>query len=120
MKRTLLLATIFSIFTSINAFAETSPTLDQIKKTETIRIGYRESEPPMSFLSEDKQPVGYTIDLCAQIVQAVKSKLKNPNIATKYVASRESIIGDLKREGFSPVDEWMTPVGGGMLQVLCT
>lgn len=85
MKRTLLLATAFFIFTSGNAFAETGPTLDQIKKTETIRIGYRESEPPMSFLSEDNQPVGYTIDLCAQIVQAVKSKLKNPNIATKYV-----------------------------------
>ena len=39
----------------------------------------------MSFLTKDNQPVGYSIELCLQIVKEVKSMLKNPNIATRYV-----------------------------------
>ena len=39
----------------------------------------------MSFLNKDKQPVGYTIELCLHIVNEIKSELKNPNISTKYV-----------------------------------
>ena len=39
----------------------------------------------MSFLDKDKQPIGYSIELCLNIVNEVKSILKNPNIATKYV-----------------------------------
>jgi ABC-type amino acid transport substrate-binding protein len=62
-----------------------TPTLEQIKNSEVIRIGYRETEPPMSFLNKDKQPIGYSIDLCLHIVNEVKSLLKNPNIATRYV-----------------------------------
>jgi ABC-type amino acid transport substrate-binding protein len=39
----------------------------------------------MSFVNKDKQPIGYSIELCLHIVKAVKSALKNPNIATRYV-----------------------------------
>ena len=76
---------IISILISGPVSAETLSTLTQIKNSETIRIGYRESEPPMSFLDKDNQPVGYSVDLCSLIVNRVKSELKNPNIATKYV-----------------------------------
>jgi ABC-type amino acid transport substrate-binding protein len=65
--------------------AGNTSTLEQIKNNEVIRIGYRKAEPPMSFLNEDKQPIGYSIDLCLHIVNEVKSILKNPNIATRYV-----------------------------------
>jgi glutamate/aspartate transport system substrate-binding protein len=65
------------------ASAEVFSTLEQIKNSETIRIGYRESEPPMSYLDENNQPVGYSIELCTNIVNSVKRELKNPNIATK-------------------------------------
>ena len=64
---------------------ETTSTLEKIKKSETIHIGYRKTEVPMSFLSKDRQPIGYTIDLCTHIVHEVRSILKNPNIAVKYV-----------------------------------
>ncbi len=85
MKYTFALAIILSMLTSGTILAAPTSTLEQIKNTETIRIGYRENEPPMSFLNKDNQPVGYSIDLCLRIVSAVKSRLKNPNIATKYV-----------------------------------
>ncbi|MCW8963312.1 MAG: amino acid ABC transporter substrate-binding protein [Gammaproteobacteria bacterium] len=81
-----LVALISMLMVSGAGLAETTPTLEKIKKSETIYIGYRETEPPMSFLSKDKQPIGYSIDLCSFIVQEVKKELKNPNIAVKYVS----------------------------------
>ena len=85
MKYTIALIALISMLVSGTASAGDISTLEQIKKSETIRIGYRESEPPMSFLNEDKQPVGYSIELCLHIVNEVKSQLQNPNIAPKYV-----------------------------------
>lgn len=79
------LIAIISILFSGVSLAQSTSTLDSIKKSETIRIGYRENEPPMSFLNSDKQPVGYSIELCVRIAAEVKRKLKNPNIAIKYV-----------------------------------
>jgi glutamate/aspartate transport system substrate-binding protein len=85
MKHTSALILLISMLVSGTSFAETKSTLEQIKNSEIIRIGYRENEPPMSFLNKDKQPVGYSIELCMHIVNEVKSILKNPNIAVKYV-----------------------------------
>ena len=85
MKSTLALLLLISMLLSGASFAETTSTLEQIKNSETIHIGYRKNEPPMSFLNEDKQPVGYSIELCMHIVNEIKSTLKNPNIAVKYV-----------------------------------
>jgi len=85
MKYTIALIALISISVSGTSSAGNGSTLEQIKKDEVIRIGYRKAEPPMSFLNEDKQPIGYSIDLCLHIVNEVKSILKNPNIATRYV-----------------------------------
>jgi ABC-type amino acid transport substrate-binding protein len=73
-------------------------TLEQIKKSGEIRIGYRETEPPMSFLNKDKQPVGYSIELCLHIANEVKSTLQNPNIATKYLPVNASNRFDALRD----------------------
>ncbi len=59
-----------------NAFSHETPnTLDQIKQTGKIKIGYRESEPPMSFLNKVGKPVGYSIDLCNRIVTGVENAI---------------------------------------------
>jgi ABC-type amino acid transport substrate-binding protein len=74
-----------SSFVAVAAVADAG-TLDQIKQSGKIRIGYRVSEPPMSFLDQNGNPVGYSIDLCSRIVTEVKTKLGNPNISVEYVA----------------------------------
>jgi ABC-type amino acid transport substrate-binding protein len=79
-----LLATLTLLAPQFGA-AQSSGTLAGIKASETVRIGYRETEPPLSFLDHDQQPAGYSIDLCARIVAEVKRVLKNPNIATKFL-----------------------------------
>jgi len=85
MKYTIALLALISMLVSGTVTAGETSTLEQIKNNEEIRIGYREAEPPMSFLNKDKQPIGYSIELCLHIVNEVKSMLKNPNIATRYV-----------------------------------
>ena len=54
---------------------ELTGTLLQIQKSGKVKIGYRQSQPPMSFLDKDGTPVGYSIDLCNDIVTGIKKKI---------------------------------------------
>ena len=51
-------------------------TLDQIKKSGEIRIGYRTDAPPLSFNDGSSQAIGYSVELCKRIAAAVKDHLK--------------------------------------------
>jgi len=66
------------------AAQELTGTLQQVKKTGTIKIGYRQDQPPMSFLDKDGKPVGYSIDLCNLIVAEVENKIGG-NLDIEYV-----------------------------------
>lgn len=55
---------------------QTTGTLKKIKDTGTITIGYRESSIPFSYLDDKQKPVGYAMELCAKVVDAVKAELK--------------------------------------------
>jgi glutamate/aspartate transport system substrate-binding protein len=59
---------------------ELTGTLKKIKDTGTITIGHRESSIPFSYLDDKQQPIGYAMDLCMKIVDAVKAELKMPNL----------------------------------------
>jgi glutamate/aspartate transport system substrate-binding protein len=62
------------------AAQDLSGTLKKVKDTGTITIGYRESSIPFSYLDDKQQPVGYAMELCMKIVDAVKADLKLPNL----------------------------------------
>src|SRR5262250_1485485 len=55
-------------------------TLKKIKDTGAITVGYRESSIPFSYLDDKQQPIGYAMDLCMKLVDAVKTELKMPNL----------------------------------------
>jgi glutamate/aspartate transport system substrate-binding protein len=55
---------------------ELTGTLKKIKETGTITIGYRDSSIPFSYLDDNQKPVGFAIDICYKIVEAVKKELK--------------------------------------------
>ncbi len=55
-------------------------TLKKIKETGTITVGHRESSIPFSYLDDKQQPIGYAMDLCMKVVDAVKAELKLPNL----------------------------------------
>ncbi len=55
-------------------------TLKKAKETGTFTIGYRESSIPFSYLDDKQQPIGYAMDLCMKVFDAVKAELKMPNL----------------------------------------
>jgi glutamate/aspartate transport system substrate-binding protein len=55
-------------------------TMKKIKETGAINIGHRESSIPFSYLDDKQQPIGYAMDLCMKVVEAVKVELKMPNL----------------------------------------
>jgi glutamate/aspartate transport system substrate-binding protein len=57
-----------------------SGTLKKIKDTGTITLGYRESSLPFSYLNKRQQPIGYSIDLCREIVEEAATELDGMNI----------------------------------------
>jgi len=59
-------------------------TLDKIKKTGTITIGHRDASIPFSYYDDKQQVVGYAMDICAAIVDAVKKELKMPGLKVNY------------------------------------
>lgn len=60
-------------------------TLEKIAQTKTISIGYREDEVPFAFKGPDGGAIGYTIELCQNIADRVRSHLKLDKININYV-----------------------------------
>jgi len=59
---------------------ELTGTLKKIKESGSITIGHRDASIPFSYYDEKQHPVGYAMDICYKIVDAVKAELKMPNL----------------------------------------
>jgi len=64
---------------------EIRPTLDKIKETGVVQLGYRETSRPFSFRGSDGQPAGFSVDLCAQVAGALRESLKLPGLKAVWV-----------------------------------
>ena len=65
--------------------ATTSGTLDKIKQSGTVVLGYRDSSIPFSYIADNpNQPVGFAHDLQLQVVEALKKELNQPNLKIRY------------------------------------
>ena len=78
----LLLTTAASAQTSAEGL---SPTLANIKKTHVVRLGYRESSPPFSFMDPSNRPIGYSLELCEAIVEEIGVEVDDANLRIEYV-----------------------------------
>jgi glutamate/aspartate transport system substrate-binding protein len=58
-------------------------TLKKIKETNTITLGHRDASIPFSYFDDKQAAVGYAMDLCGKIVDAVKAELKMPGLQVK-------------------------------------
>ncbi|WP_037586593.1 glutamate/aspartate ABC transporter substrate-binding protein [Stenoxybacter acetivorans] len=68
-----------------SAAASAGDTLQKIKDSGTIVLGYRESSIPFSYVADQPgQPVGYAHDLEMKIVDAVKKELGLPELKVRY------------------------------------
>ena len=83
--RKILAASVVAALLSASAMAqELSGTLKKVKDSGTLTVGYRETSIPFSYLDDKQQPIGYSMDLCAAIVEEVKKELALPNLTVKY------------------------------------
>jgi len=62
-----------------------NPTLANIKRTHTVRLGYREASPPFSFLDQANRPIGYSLELCEAIVEEIGTEIDDANLKIDYV-----------------------------------
>jgi ABC-type amino acid transport substrate-binding protein len=63
--------------------AQAGDTLGKIRKTQTLVIGIRETAP-FSYTDENKQPLGYSVDLCMKVADAIKKELKMPAMKIQF------------------------------------
>jgi len=84
IAKLLLTFTACAICTAPVAAQELTGTLKKIKDNGAITIGHRDASIPFSYYDDKQQPVGYSVDLCMRIVDAVKNELKMPKLDVKY------------------------------------
>jgi len=75
-----------TLFCAAAANAQDTSTLAKVKASGAITFGYREASFGFSYLDGGAKPVGYSIDICNRIVEAIKTELKLPAIEIKYQA----------------------------------
>jgi glutamate/aspartate transport system substrate-binding protein len=78
-------AAIAALFSQIS-LAQPKDTLSKVKENGEITMGVRESSFPLSYLDDKQQPIGYHIDVCNKVVDAVKKELKRPDLKVKHQA----------------------------------
>jgi len=61
----------------------THGTLKNIKETGAITLGFRDSSIPFSYLDDSQKPIGFAMDICYKIVDAVKKELKLDKLEVK-------------------------------------
>jgi glutamate/aspartate transport system substrate-binding protein len=62
-----------------------SPTLAAIRANHVVHLGYRESSPPFSFLDQANRPIGYSLELCAAIVDEIGIEVDDAALRVDYV-----------------------------------
>lgn len=79
-----LFSTVLTIATllSASAFAQT---LDRIKETKQLNIGFRTDAAPLSFIDNSNNPAGYTPLICDRIAQAIADKLQLENMNASFI-----------------------------------
>lgn len=80
-------------------FAENlTGTLQKIKESGSITLGYRETSMPFSYIDDDQKPIGFALDICYRIIDEIKATLKLDKLEVKLTpvssATRIPLIGN--------------------------
>jgi len=81
----LVLPTLALLLAAANA-AQAGPVVDRIRQSGRLVIAHRESSVPLSYLDQNKKPVGYAVDLCLRLADTVKKKLNLPKLEIAYLS----------------------------------
>jgi glutamate/aspartate transport system substrate-binding protein len=59
--------------------------LKTIAAKKVIRIAFRSDARPFAFVNDNKEPLGYTIDLCQQVVKSIQQQFSLPDLKIEWV-----------------------------------
>lgn len=95
----------FVVASVLLAGAATAQTIDRIKETGQLKLGYRLDAAPLSFQTEDGKPDGYTPVVCAELAQGILNSIKIPNLDVEFIP-----VG---------ADDRFAKVASGEIDLLC-
>jgi ABC-type amino acid transport substrate-binding protein len=86
MNRTTLLSAAVMAAVSTGVFAQDAQTaLAKIQVANTIVIGHRETSVPFSYVDANNEVIGFSQDICNRIIEAVKAKIKKPDLRVRFI-----------------------------------
>lgn len=90
----------FLLFLAIPALvqAQAPDTLKKIRDAKSVAIAYRTDALPFSFAGQDKQPAGYTVELCKRVAASLEQQLKT-KLQVKWIPATSQNRLDLVRTG---------------------
>ena len=60
-------------------------TLAKIRASSEFLLGHRETSSPFSFIAENGQAAGYSVDICLRVLDEIKRELKRPDLKVRFV-----------------------------------
>jgi polar amino acid transport system substrate-binding protein len=107
-SRLLVLSAAVSVVAMLScAQTAAAQTLDRIKETGHIRLGYLADAKPFTFLNEDNQVDGYAAALCKQIAGRVKTQLQLQSLTVEWMPV--SLTNRMRKVENGDVDLLCTP-----------
>ena len=83
--KTLLTIAIAAALVLTGGSASAVAALDRIKERGKIVIAHRESSVPFSYVGTDRKPMGYAVDLCLRIAEAVRKNLQLKALPVEFL-----------------------------------
>ena len=84
MKKILTVSSLM-LMVAAGAASAQEGTLEKIAELGEISVGHRDGALPFSYYDAQQRPIGYAMDLCAKVVEAVKVKLDKPDLKVSYM-----------------------------------
>jgi glutamate/aspartate transport system substrate-binding protein len=84
MKKILAASSMMLMFAAAGVSAQEG-TLAKIAELGEISVGHRDGAVPFSYYDDQQRPIGYAMDLCAKVVEAIKLKLDEPELKVSYL-----------------------------------
>ncbi len=79
-KNSLQALCLFAVAMPVAGLAQVAPTLDKVKASGSITVGYREASVPFSYLDDKAQPAGFGWEICGRIVEEVRKATGRPDL----------------------------------------
>lgn len=95
MSKLLVTSIVLSSIITTGSPALAGKTMDKVISDKTIRIGHRESSVPYSFIDDNGKAIGYSLDICNNIIKKLEADKKVTFKIETKVVTPQTWISDL-------------------------